>query len=72
MENVGKFYDHLVYFIIICYRYSVVTYYIFPVWYVVSKNIWQPWFEGSDVRRWKRVLLVITASHDTASRSEIA
>jgi hypothetical protein len=51
MEYVGIFYGLLAYFTAIRYIFSshLVNFtafgYIFPFWYIVSRKVWQPWFE---------------------------
>jgi hypothetical protein len=43
MENVGILYGHLVYFVAIG-NVVVIWYNFSPLWYIVSRKIWQPWF----------------------------
>jgi hypothetical protein len=46
MEDVGIFYEHLVYFTVFCYilwTFGIVRFlYFFPFWYFVPRKIWQP------------------------------
>jgi hypothetical protein len=65
MEDVGTFYEHLVYFTNIWsilrpfglfydhLVYFMVVWYIycFPFWYVVLRKIWQPWSTNNNFRR---------------------
>jgi hypothetical protein len=52
MGNVGIFYGHFVYFTVIWYFYGHLVYiyygllvYLFPLFYVLSRTIWQPcWY----------------------------
>jgi hypothetical protein len=59
MENLGIFYDHMVYFTAIrnILRPFGIFYdhllYISPFWYFVPKKIWQPWNEA--IRRYHYV-----------------
>jgi cellobiose-specific phosphotransferase system component IIC len=45
MENLGIFYDHLVYFTAIeniLWSFGIFS----PVWYLVPRKIWQPWIRS--------------------------
>jgi hypothetical protein len=48
MEDVGKLYGHLVYFVVIGYSSLPFGMYrsfgvFFTFWYIVPRKIWQPW-----------------------------
>jgi hypothetical protein len=56
----GTFYSH--------FGNLVVTWYIFPLWYIVSRKIWQPWSQAAKQNAQKIVIWetdASTSSYDT-------
>jgi hypothetical protein len=77
MENLGIFYDHLVYFTAIgniLWKFSIFCghlVYLFPFWYVAPIKIWQPCCsDNPSCARQRFCFATVNAMHANAIHSE--